>query len=228
MASLRLAFLAATCALLLAASASPPLPPPPAAQSDSGDEMGWTVVPPAGNGTDGTLTQWAERQRFHVGDVLDFKSWNGTVLLLARRHDYERCATGAAATRFATGSGGGTMFQLERPGTFYFASGVPGRCEAGQRMAVRAVVEAPFFSFAPTSGVNPGDDTTAPPPPPPPTVVFKLTPSAWLWIGTVGVLLVLLVGVSCYCFIEQGRLSKVFLGALGIRLEHLYTELARV
>ncbi|CAN6196339.1 unnamed protein product [Urochloa humidicola] len=210
MTSLRLAFLAATCALLLAASASPP-----DAQRDSGDEM--TVVPPAGNGTEGTLTQWAERQRFHVGDVLDFKSWNGTVLLLACRRDYERCATGG---------GGGTRFELDRPGTFYFASGVPGRCEAGQRMAVRAVVEAPFFSFAPTSG----DDTTAPPPP---TVVFKLTPSAWLWIGTVGVLLVLLLGVTLFCFIEQARLSTAFLGALGVRLEledykALYTELARV
>jgi hypothetical protein len=76
MASLSLAFFAATCALLLAASASPaPLPPPPPAeQRDVGDEMGWamsTAVPSsAGNGTEEMLTQWAERQRFHVGDVL--------------------------------------------------------------------------------------------------------------------------------------------------------------
>ncbi|CAL5087804.1 unnamed protein product [Urochloa decumbens] len=215
---LRLAFLAATCALLLAASASPPLPPPPATpQRDSGDEMGWTVVPPGsnGNGTEGTLTQWAERQHFHVGDILDFKSWNGTVLLLARRRDYDRC-----------GGGGDARFELDRPGTFYFSSGVPGRCEAGQRMAVRAVDAPVHFSFAPTSGVDPGGYLTTAPPP---TVVFKLTPSAWWWIGTTGVFLVLLTGVTCFCLVDQARLTTVFLGALGARVEHykaLSTELA--
>lgn len=40
-------------------------------QRDVGDGMVWTTtVPSAGNGTEETLTQWAERQRFHVGDVL--------------------------------------------------------------------------------------------------------------------------------------------------------------
>jgi len=63
-------FAAATFALLLAASPSPALPP--AVQRDAGDGMMWTTttVPSAGNGTEETLTQWAERQRFRVGDVL--------------------------------------------------------------------------------------------------------------------------------------------------------------
>lgn len=71
-------FAAATCAaLLLAASASSsPLPPPPAGavQRDVGDDAGyWTeTVPPAGDATE-TLSQWAERQRWHVGDVLGKK-----------------------------------------------------------------------------------------------------------------------------------------------------------
>ncbi|CAL5073767.1 unnamed protein product [Urochloa decumbens] len=214
MAVLRLAFVAATSALFLVLAASPS--PPPAVQPDAGGETGLSItVPPAGNGTEETLTQWAERQRFHVGDVLDFKSWNGTVLLLARRRDYERCGgAGAAATRFA--GGGATRFELDRPGTFYFASGVPGRCEAGQRMAVPVrAVGAPSFSIAPTSDVYRGDVTTAPPP----TVVFKLTPSAWWWIGTTAVFLVLLTGVTCFCLVQQARLTTVFLDALGARVD---------
>lgn len=112
---------------------------------------------------------------------------------------------------------------LDRPGTFYFASAVPGRCEAGRRMAVR-VVDAPF-DLAPTSGVDPG--TTAPPPPP--TVMLKLTPSAWLWIATVGVSAVLLICVTCFCLNEQGKQVKHFMDALGAILEDhngLSTELA--
>ena len=152
------------------------------------------------------------------------------MLLLARRGDYQRCRATAspAMRRFAGGgSGGDTEFVLDRPGTFYFASAVPGRCEAGQRMVVRVVVDADDapFDFAPTSGVDPG--TTAPQPPP---VVFKLTPSsAWLWIGTVGVFAALLICVTYFYLDEQTKLAKHFMDALGARLEDhkgFSTELA--
>ncbi|CAN6204789.1 unnamed protein product, partial [Urochloa humidicola] len=109
----------------------------------------------------------------------------------------------AAATRFFAGGGGGgdARFELDRQGTFYFASGVPGRCEAGQRMAVSVA----------------GDVTTAPPPPP--TVVFKLTPSAGVWMATVVVFLIILIGVIACCVDVQSKLMAVFIGALGARLE---------
>lgn len=99
------------------------------------------------------------------------------MLLLASRGDYERCGAGANTTATASlpwpsvAGGDATKFELDRPGTFYFVSGVPGRCEAGQRMAVRVVVSH--------SGV-------APPPPANVAFKFKVT-SAWLWVATVGV-----------------------------------------
>ena len=63
-------------------------------------------------------------------------------------------------------------------------------------MAVR-VVDAPF-DVAPTSGADPG--TTAPQPP---TVVFKLTPSTWLWFATVGVFTAVLTCVTLICLNER-------------------------
>jgi hypothetical protein len=169
----------------------------------------------------------------------DFKSWNGSVLLLARRGDYERCSAPAspAARQFVGVGGGGdnVRFELYRPGTFYFVSGVPGRCEAGQRMALLvAGAQPPPFFFAPTSGVAlpPDYDEPAVPPPgttaPPATVVLRLTPSAWMWVFTVGIFLLLLVGIVICCVNEQTKVTTAFMGALEAKHKALATELGRV
>ena len=57
-----------------------------------------------------------------------------------RRGDYDGCRTASPVRRLAGSGGGGadTKFRLDRPGLFYFISDVPARCEAGQRMVVRA------------------------------------------------------------------------------------------
>ncbi|KAF8781055.1 hypothetical protein HU200_001027 [Digitaria exilis] len=214
MASLRLAsFSAATCTLLLgvlAASASSSPTPPPTVQRDVGDEAGyWTaMVPPSGEGNE-TLTQWAESQPLHVGDISRggtgrCSSWRAT----ATTSGAAASPPASAAVLVAVGGGGGgnaSKFELDRPGTFYFVSGMPGRCEAGQKMAVRVV----FFDDS-------GDDTTAPPPPPA-TVVFKVTTSAWLWVATVGVFVAVLLFVIIFCYYRYDKLAYYFLDKLSER-----------
>ncbi|XP_062221001.1 early nodulin-like protein 21 [Phragmites australis] len=116
--------------VLLAASVSS-LPP---SVFNVGDERGWTV--PSGNGTE-TYNHWAKRNRFQVGDVLDFKYANDSVLLV-NHDDYKQCSTDSPLSRFTDGD---TKFTFDRYGLFYFVSGVPGHCEAGQRMIAR--VKAP-------------------------------------------------------------------------------------
>ncbi|KAL6912210.1 hypothetical protein ACP4OV_001015 [Aristida adscensionis] len=154
MASLAVAvFAAASCAVLLAAPASAMAP----TVFNVGDERGWKV--PAGNGTE-SYNHWSKRNRFQVGDVLDFKYANDSVLLVT--HDeYKGCGTETPISRF---TGGETKFTFDHAGLFYFVSGVPGHCEAGQRMIARvtapsALAHAPARSTAPAPA--PGMPPTA-------------------------------------------------------------------
>ncbi|CAL5055629.1 unnamed protein product [Urochloa decumbens] len=147
MASLRLAAFALSCALL-AASASA-LPP---AVFNVGDERGWAV--PSGNGTE-TYNHWAKRTPMQVGDILSFKYANDSVLLVSH-DDYKQCSTETPLGRF---TGGDTQFRLDGYGPFYFISGVPGHCEAGQRMIAR--VRAPSSQTAGAPAAAPGMPPTA-------------------------------------------------------------------
>ena len=102
--------------------------------------------------------------------VSDFKYAGDDSVLLVRLGDYERCSEASRPLRrFADDGGGrGTRFALARPGLFYFISGVPARCRAGQRMVVRVVggVRRPSLTSgvptpapAPAPGTQPSGDT---------------------------------------------------------------------
>ncbi|RCV08146.1 hypothetical protein SETIT_1G302600v2 [Setaria italica] len=146
MASLRFAVFAISCALLAASVAA--LPP---AVFNVGDERGWAV--PSGNGTE-TYNHWAKRNHFQVGDILSFKYANDSVLLVSH-DDYKQCSTETPLSRFTSGD---TKFRLDGTGPFYFVSGVPGHCEAGQRMIAR--VRAPS-SLTGAPAAAPGMPPTA-------------------------------------------------------------------
>ncbi|RLM85189.1 hypothetical protein C2845_PM04G19200 [Panicum miliaceum] len=125
------------------------------------------------------------RHRFHVGDVLDFKYSKNDSVLLVRRGDYGGCRAASPVRRLA-GGGADTKFRLDRPGLFYFISGVPARCEAGQRMVVR-VVDARDSLGAPTPAPAPApggmDDEPSGTPPSgdhPIPVPFKLFVAAFI------------------------------------------------
>ncbi|KAM0850219.1 hypothetical protein ACQ4PT_053238 [Festuca glaucescens] len=138
--------LAATICILLAASV-PPSSSIPAVYS-VGDVRGWAL--PSGNGTE-TYNHWAKKNRFQVGDVLDFKYVNDSVFLV-NHDDYKMCSTASPVSRFTDGD---TKFAFDRPGFFYFVSGVPGHCEAGQRMIVRVVAHS-ALAAAPASPPSAG------------------------------------------------------------------------
>jgi hypothetical protein len=75
----------------------------------------------------------------------EFKYVNDSVLVVSH-DDYKQCSTKAPLSRFTDGD---TKFTFDRFGLFYFVSGVPGHCEAGQRMIVR--VMAPSLTNAPAA-----------------------------------------------------------------------------
>ena len=80
------------------------------------------------------------------GGVSDFKYANDSVFLV-NHDDYKMCSTATPLSRFTDGD---TKFKFDRPGFFYFVSGVPGHCEAGQRMIVGVVAHS-ALAAAPAS-----------------------------------------------------------------------------
>jgi hypothetical protein len=79
-----------------------------------------------------------------------------------RQGDYDRCSAASPVRRFFA-DGGDTQFTLARPGLFYFISGAPARCEAGQRMVVLVRVADPLnkiISAAPTPAPAPAPAAT--------------------------------------------------------------------
>ncbi|XP_042387822.1 mavicyanin-like [Zingiber officinale] len=95
-----------------------------------GGEKGWTE--PNGDAAE-NYNHWASHNRFRVGDSLYFKYENDS-LLEVTKEDYKKCYTANPLRKFASGI---TTVALDRSGLFFFISGEPGHCEAGQRLIVR-------------------------------------------------------------------------------------------
>ncbi|TKW23941.1 hypothetical protein SEVIR_3G020300v4 [Setaria viridis] len=116
-----------------------------------GGDDGW-VVPPASDG--GRYNQWASKNRFLVGDSVHFKYKKDSVMVVTE-DDYNNCR---AAHPIFFSNNGDTEVELDRPGLFYFISGVTGHCERGQRMIVKVIGQ----------GAPPPSPLAPPAPPTPP------------------------------------------------------------
>ncbi|THU54488.1 hypothetical protein C4D60_Mb10t25610 [Musa balbisiana] len=127
-----------------------------------GGTKGWTK--PTGDELE-NYNHWATKNRFHIGDSLcklslslysikivllaritfdssfldelsDFKYENDSVLVVDK-NAYKECDTKAPLLKFV---GGNTTFTFDRHGYFYFISGEPGNCKAGERLIIRVMV----------------------------------------------------------------------------------------
>jgi hypothetical protein len=133
-----------------------------------GGQGGWSI--PTGSERE-SLSQWAERLRFHVGDALLFKyPANQDSVLLVSRDAFQNCNTTNPA---ATYNDGNTAFKFPRPGPYYFISGAQGHCEKGQKLVVvvmthrgrrsnGAPAEAPALGSSPafSPATVPGDEVS--------------------------------------------------------------------
>ncbi|XP_021761216.1 mavicyanin-like [Chenopodium quinoa] len=99
---------------------------------------------------------WAQKNRFKVNDTLHFKYKKDSVMVVSDA-EYSKC--GSSQPLFFANTGD-TTFVLDRPGLFYFLSGVAGHCQRGQKMIIKVLdVESPP---APGDDQQSGDDTAAP------------------------------------------------------------------
>ncbi|MQM08930.1 hypothetical protein Taro_041787 [Colocasia esculenta] len=100
-----------------------------------GGLRGWHK--PTGNDSE-TYNEWARRNRFHVGDSVYFKYQNDSVLLVDYDH-YSQCNLSNPLHKFGGRNG---TFTFNRHGFFYFISGQPGHCSAGQKLVIRVMVHS--------------------------------------------------------------------------------------
>ncbi|KAE8675197.1 Stellacyanin [Hibiscus syriacus] len=93
-----------------------------------GDSTGWTSL---GNIN---YLKWASSKAFHVGDSLLFE-YNPQFhnVMQVTHNDYQSCNGTSAIASYTSGSDSVT---LKRTGHFYFLCGVPGHCQAGQKVDV--------------------------------------------------------------------------------------------
>ncbi|KAK8588315.1 hypothetical protein V6N13_087248 [Hibiscus sabdariffa] len=93
-----------------------------------GDSTGWTSL---GNID---YLNWASSNTFHVGDSLLFE-YNPQFhnVMQVTHNEYQSCNGTSAIASYTSGS---DSVALKRPGHFYFLCGVPGHCQAGQKVHV--------------------------------------------------------------------------------------------
>ncbi|KAI4363840.1 hypothetical protein MLD38_020007 [Melastoma candidum] len=128
-----------------------------------GGKDGWVSRPSE------CYNHWAERNRFQVNDTLLFKYGKGNdSVLVVSKNDYYTCNTANPIQSLADGN---SIFRFDRSGPFYFISGIPDHCNAGQRLpivvlAIRPPTAAPPQQPSPGPFV-PGEIVPSGTPPPP-------------------------------------------------------------
>ncbi|KAJ8442149.1 hypothetical protein Cgig2_015490 [Carnegiea gigantea] len=117
-----------------------------------GDGKGWEVPP---SKDPHLYNEWAQKNRFVVNDTLHFSYKKDSVMVVTDT-EYNKCES---PRPLFFDKDGDTTFLLDRPGLFYFMSGVSGHCERGQKMIVKVLdVESPPAHGGPSQDANPSND----------------------------------------------------------------------
>ncbi|KAK0571186.1 hypothetical protein LWI29_012229 [Acer saccharum] len=108
-----------------------------------------------------SLNAWAESTRFRVGDSLVWK-YDGAKdsVLQVTKEDYVSCNTTNPIAQYKDGN---TKVELDRPGPFYFVSGVKGNCEKGQKFIVVVLTPRHRYDISPAPSPAELDGPAVPP-----------------------------------------------------------------
>ncbi|EYU33616.1 hypothetical protein ABFS82_08G177400 [Erythranthe guttata] len=114
--------------------------------------------------------QWAQKNRFQIGDTLLFV-YNADVdsVLHVSKYDYESCNTESPAEKFADGH---TVFKFNQSGPHYFISGVADHCRKNEKLVVVVMADRTGkhgSSAAPPSPPPSPENVPVPPPSPAPS-----------------------------------------------------------
>ncbi|KAF5727974.1 putative Early nodulin-like protein 9 [Tripterygium wilfordii] len=115
----------------------------------------WTLT---GNSSAINYNQWAEHNRFQIGDSIVFNYPPGQdSVLQVTREDYSNCTTTSPLHKYSTGH---TVFTFSHSGPHYFISGNKDNCQKNQKLVVVVLADRSNMS----SSTN--QTTTASPPSP--------------------------------------------------------------
>ncbi|XP_071742189.1 early nodulin-like protein 14 [Rutidosis leptorrhynchoides] len=93
------------------------------------------------------LNDWAEKERFKIGDVLVFKyDPKADSVLEVEEGDYKKCIKTKPIKEHKDGN---TKITINESGAFYFISGANGHCEKGEKLEVK-VLSLKHSSMAPS------------------------------------------------------------------------------
>ncbi|EXB39376.1 hypothetical protein L484_025072 [Morus notabilis] len=142
-----------------------------------GDSNGWT------NKANFNFENWASSKNFHVGDVILFEYESGKDNVSRVNHeDFRTCNVKNPIRVRATGH---DSITIRNPHShLFFISGVPGHCEAGQKVDIRV---APSDSQSNVSAPSPDSAPTAnslAPAPSPSAAAPSLLSSIQLYMAT--------------------------------------------
>ncbi|KAI3443772.1 hypothetical protein Pfo_022883 [Paulownia fortunei] len=127
-----------------------------------GGSTGWTV-PTDPNAT--IYNQWAEKNRFQVGDTLLFvyDAYQDSVLHVTK-DDYTNCNTAAPLQKFTDGH---TVFKFNQSGPHYFISGVVDHCHKNEKLLVVVMADRSKHNSNETVASTPPSPSPEVPPPSP-------------------------------------------------------------
>ncbi|KAG2678017.1 hypothetical protein I3760_12G124000 [Carya illinoinensis] len=140
-----------------------------ATQFKVGGSQGWTVP------TDPNFhyNQWAERNRFQIGDSLLFVYPPGQDSVLhVNQEDYNNCNTESPVEKFSDGN---TVVNLSQSGPFYFVSGNKDRCLKKEKLLV--IVLADRSNQTRTGSPSPAPAPAGEESPSPPAGTVDINPS---------------------------------------------------
>lgn len=114
-----------------------------------------------------SYNQWAEMNRFQIGDTLLFVyPADKDSVLQVTKDDYTNCNTASPIAKFSDGH---TVFKLDQSGPYYFISGVAENCLKNEKLIVVVIADRSHHSIKtvpPSSPPSPSAEVPAPSPPP--------------------------------------------------------------
>ncbi|KAL6338258.1 hypothetical protein AAG906_018525 [Vitis piasezkii] len=139
-----------------------------------GDSTGWTIGKV-------NYTLWSQTKDFVVGDTIIFEYSNQYHNVLQVTHDnFKSCNATAPIATYATGN---DSITISRYGHFYYLCGIPGHCEAGQKVDIRvphppeSPSPSPITSPSPSPSPSPAPAPVPSPAPVPPSPSPITSPS---------------------------------------------------
>ncbi|XP_059436138.1 mavicyanin-like [Corylus avellana] len=117
-----------------------------------GDSHGWN------NDSSVDYTSWASTKNFHVGDIIRFvyNPLENNVMQVSRK-SFHACNSTDFVSVIISGN---DSIPITRPGHYYYICGVPGHCQAGQKVDIRV----PKPSSSPAPSASPSSWSPIPPP----------------------------------------------------------------